>query len=125
MTIGINDVAAVQARYMIPVYQAQIAYHKQRASKLKLSKALSHTDSDDPNPSIFDMFIKSAELSQLSAEINLNHAREVVSNHDKRKTSSQGIQDASEMVPDQGQPEGTDVQAGQDTLPDTHQDQNG
>jgi len=125
MTIGTDDVIALHAGFMIPVYQDQIAYYKQRAGKLKLSKALSHTDSDDPKPSIFDMFIKAAELGQLSAEINLKHAREVVSNHDKRKASRQGVQDASEMVLDKGQPEGTDVQAGQETLPDTHQDQNG
>lgn len=104
MTIDVAEFSYITAVAMIPVFQCQVDHETGRVQRY-LSMGYDRPESPG------NFFYRSAKATLEMAKIDLERARRVVSEYEQRKAASTGVQDGTEVVSDQGQPEGASVQA--------------
>ena len=114
MSIGTDDVTAILAQVMIPVFQSQVDYETGRCQRYL---SMGYDKPESPG----NFFYRSAKATLEMAKIDLELARRVVSEYEQRKAASTGVQDGATVVSDQGQPEGAPVSSGQEAVPDPNQ----
>lgn len=138
-------VVYLNAKAMIPVYEAQERFYEQRVSRLSLQQAkldnvqwlakvtkqrLDKIKARNLKSESFAnyMLLASARSGLMNARIDLEIARKVVRDYEQRKGQSTSVQDATEVVRDQGQSEDAPVQVsdgeGDEAVPDQDQGTN-